>query len=384
MFFPASRKSKGVRLVVLGCLDHGTTWQYQTGYTSTLTIDSLIPNKQYNIDVYATYMNQDVLDSSATIQTISARTQPEPGSINISIEPRLQLDKLVYDLTFMIDTTNNDQPDTLTFAIFREEHATELSNYLLDPINTGRVDTAFHTGIAADFFVSSTIVLFPSMTEADIEQFPWIVLIENAGTGDRVRIGNVFHLSATSIAGTDGKVSPGAGTRNVIEVNKEASNRFAKTVTINKLNTGLALFAPTDVKRETYKVNSRPVESIALEVTDYVPELLSGNREDYIRYYLVLGDQRFPLSPRNKTDGNFPQLYHINLTIEAQLKRFRRELLEEFIEIDQNTDTFSIECEVTGEPTYRHLTPIVYNWRVLATSGSTFIKSAGTGVNTRA
>jgi len=326
----------------------GGSWVERSGYADVLQVTGLTPNANHSVNIEVAYMNQSV-DKSTYL--VSIQTTPGIDNLSFNILPKLQPSgETLYDLTLTATENNNG---TVQFAFLRDSIQRNYSN-----LDLSSLDLAYFVD-----YQSQSTYTFTDLSESDIEGYYWVVLVRDASNTTNMSWSTLF-MTQQSITGAD---SPSPSTSQGVEITipKENSNRYVKDVLIGSLEAGLLQFDATNTITKTYQLHTRKVNSISIEVEDYVPASFPGSVEDYIQYAVIINGRRYPITPLNRS-GSHPHIYHINISVPEDERRLRRALREEFIDVSGEVNSFQVEATLSRDPDQPHLTPIVYNWRVKA------------------
>ncbi|MGD9697619.1 hypothetical protein [Acinetobacter sp.] len=358
-----------------------TKWPTHDGILTQLSISNnqnnvaFMANSDVKMAVLMKYMNNTGVDVSAIASTDVVQLFPKCQKPYIDVRPEIVDGELFYVLSIAVDDSNNEYRDAdeyFKYAFFREDVANV--DYTVGAINSKTVPSAHHSGSDSDYFQNSMVFYTERISEQDIEQHDWVAAIES--TFSNKRDWYKLSIGTSSINGSlETSVNTGGDVK--VALSKEASNRYVKDITINSISTGVTQFKETVTASRTYTVG-KPLQSVMLEVDDYIPSSFPKTAESYIQYYLVLNNTRYPITPKNRT-GSSPYIYYINTKVSDDIISYRHSLKEEFITTVNAYKEFKIEAVMNYEPEQKYLTPMIFSWRVMAITGQNDLLSAGAG-----
>jgi len=322
-------------------------WVETGGYASTLEVGGLTPNNTHAVDVEVRYMNQTVNTST---YLINAQTTPGIDDLSFTLTPKPQPSgETLYDLTLTIQDSN---AGTVEYAFLRDDIQRDYRGLDLSSLSS----IAYFINYQA-----STTYTYTDLKESDIEGYYWVALVRDTINTDNLSWSSLYMTQQTITGLTS--ASPVTSDGVDITIPKEHSNRYVKDILINRVEAGLLEFGSSQTISRSYSTGERLVHSVALEVEDFIPAAFSGDRETYIQYAIIIGGQRYPITPLNRNGSN-PIIYHINLSVPEDERRLRRAVREEFIDTKQSVTSFQVEARISGRPEMPYLTPVVFNWRV--------------------
>lgn len=105
--------------------------------------------------------------------------------------------------------------------------------------------------------------------------------------------------------------------------------------------------------------------ALLLEVNDYVPSSFGGGREDWILYSFIIGNEVYPVTPKNRP-GNNPAIYHLNSTLTGPARAARKEDGSEgFIDSDSGKITrVGVKIELGRPEDQASSTPVVFGYKL--------------------
>jgi len=204
---------------------------------------------------------------------------------------------------------------------------------------------------------------FTGLTESDIEgtwTIEWRNDAELESLTSTLTIPNSAVTSTTEAGGLDPVPSSVD-----ITISGDNSPYVMKKVVASNFTMGLETFsiAAEYAPIKTY-VLPNGARAVMLEVNDYVPSSFGTNREDWIVYSLIIENQTYQITPRNR-QGQYPVIYHLNSPLVGPVRAVREDNNEGFIDTTSGKITeVGIKIELGRPEAQTSSTPIVFGYKL--------------------
>lgn len=269
--------------------------------------------------------------------------------------PNLRINDITYDIVLTEGTATPTYSITFSIPAVAAPDEIRYRKQKQTTIDSGRHDPSDQT--------PSYTYEFTGLTGPDIEG-NWIIEWgDDHGKDAYVDILIIPNSAITVPTGDDG-LTPSPESVDVILTGNN-SPYVSKKVIASDFTMGLETFSVA-AEYNPVKVYtlSKGARAIMLEVNDYVPSSFGPNREDWILYSILIENEVYPITPRNRA-GQYPTVYHLNSPLVGPVRLVREDNNEGFIDTTSGKITqVGIKVELGRPEAQASATPIVFGYKL--------------------